>query len=209
MKEFGVMQDTFPGSEDVYKNRWEASIANLDDAQRDKLLDILYPKSVQPVSIDKTTSAVEGQDISIDGDIVEIWDKIPEQQRLDMQYGIQYVLSQWYKWDLILARWAKDHTWDWEETVWPLTSLDEYNLIAKSTDKHIPWSSNILLVLRVSPTWTHAAKLSAELVEIPADGTWGGRKAMLMSGMAFHKLLNGEEFIEKLTTHKNNPSIAA
>ncbi len=85
--------------------------------------------------------------------------------------------------------------------------LEKYNLINKPKDKQISGSSNILLVLRVSPTGGNTADITSELLEIPSFD--GGYHAMLMPGMVFHKPLNGDEFIEQLTLHKQDLLIAA
>jgi hypothetical protein len=211
MREFGIVHDRFPGSGDLYKNRAEGSIAGLTDEQREKLFGVLNPKpeNVAPdiVSTVKNDSEAEEWTASIDGEVISVWDQIPENQRKDIEMGIQYVLENWRSADLVLGRWAKKHIWWWEEAVWPDSSLDKYNLIFKPNDKRISGSNNILLILRVSPTSKNAADIAPELLELPSFDGW--YHAMLMPGMVFHKPLDANEFIEQLTTHKQDLSIAA
>ena len=210
MREFGIIQDKFPGSEDVYKNWADASVANLSDVQREKLFGILNPKPEEPVVSDNSTSEVDSVDhISISGDVTDVWNNIPEDKRGNIERSIQYVLEKWYKWDLLVGKWVQDAPigMGFQPRIWGHISLDSYNFIEqwKSVPNTDPNKNEYLLLLRVKPDVSSSQKatLTPHLLEIP------GNSNLVKFGFAFWKDLTPQEFLDYLITSKPNIAKAA
>jgi Spy/CpxP family protein refolding chaperone len=94
---FHTIDKDIYGQEDFHKNYKSAQREGLTDQQSQKLSDVLYP---QKQSLDHNEQPTKEdlpelvEDIVVDGDVLEIWDKISEEERLDMESGVTHLVSQ-------------------------------------------------------------------------------------------------------------------
>lgn len=141
-------------------------------------------------------------DIEVDGSVLEIWQSIPEDQRLDMEAWIRHLVSQWERWQLLLGSWFEDVS---ESIGFEDRLLDgpvpweSYNILGKRYESDES-KNQFLLLLRVEPQYNSSidAIISPELVQIPSR--WG----LVKIGYVFHKNLTPQEFLKETVDHKKD-----
>lgn len=142
------------------------------------------------------------QEVILDGDdqlLGYLFGDMDQAHSEKIQNGINYVIQNWWRGDLVLGSRMKERSQWRDTTVWAPAFPENFNFILSSKDQDYlkPGAENkILLILWVNQTgesdslWRKKYKLAPKLVEIPA------KTALVMKWMMFKKDLDAVRFQE-------------